>query len=86
MNNEKSIIFMQENNQYLILDINVKEDYIINLSDIKSLGINNHKFEDFKINGNTTNVTLDLSWVKNEKIKEYQLFYIDKCGTIFTQI
>ena len=81
MNNEKSIIFMPENNQYLTLDISVKEDYIINPTDIKSLGINNHKFEDFKINGNTINVTLDLSWVKNEKIKEYQLFYIDRCGT-----
>ena len=87
MNNEKSIIFMPENNQYLTLDINVKEDYIINPTDIKSLGINNHKFEDFKINGNTINVTLDLSWVKNEKIKEYQLFYIDRCGTtIYTDI
>ena len=81
MNDEKNIIFLPENNQYLSLYINVKEDYTIKISDILSIGINNHKFEDIKTEGNSINVTLDLSWVKDEKIKEYQLFYIDRCGT-----
>ena len=82
INNEKNISFLPENNQHLIVYVDSKENSNINLDDIISIGIKNHVFKIEKnIIFNSINITLDLSWVKNENIREYQLYYIDKCAT-----
>ena len=80
-NDGKNAIFLPENGQYLKIYIYVKEDAIIDLNDIQEIKINNITFEikDRNINENTINITLDLKWAKYSKIKDFQLYYIDKC-------
>ena len=87
-NNEKKIYFLAENGQNLIAYIYTQEYSNASLDHIEYVGIKEHQFS-FKKNysTNSINITLDLYWVKNESKKEYQLYYVDKCGTkIFTDI
>ena len=86
-NDEKKIILLPDKDQTLTLDIFVKDNYMVDPNDIQYLGINGHNSSILIVNSNTINATFDLSWVKNEIIKEYELYYIDKCGiTTYTNL
>ena len=85
-NDERKISFLPENNQNLIVKIYSEQVDKINLNHIQYIGIKDQNFA-FTKNEDSLNVILNLKWVENEKIKEYQLYYIDTCGTkTFTDI
>ena len=86
-NDEKKILLLPDKDQTLTLDIFVKDNYIVDPNDIQYLGINGHNSNILIVNNNTINATFDLTWVENEIVKEYQLYYIDKCGiTTYTNL
>ena len=78
-NNDKNISFLPEDGQFLILDIYVKEDYIMDiLNDIQYFEINGQIFDFGKINDNSINITLNLKWVNGQN--SYELNYRDRCN------
>ena len=86
-NDEKKILLLPDKDQSLTLEIFVKDNYEVDPNDIIFLGINGHNSSVSKVNDNTINAIFDLSWVKNEEVKEYQLYYQDKCGiTTYTNL